>query len=277
MRPEAKREAAQYLLQDYSVSRSRACLVLRLNRSTFDYGPKVFSSEEVRLRDRMRELARDNRRYGLPRIHYLLKREKLVSNKKRTERIYREEKLQLKHRKRKKLGSVIRIARPRASFPNEVWSMDFVHDRRESGRSLRMLTIVDDLTKESPGILVASSISGVDATEFLDSLAVLPRRFRLDNGTEWTSRAFLDWAYTRGIEIEFIRPGKPTENAYIESFNSRLRDECLNEHVFFSLEDAHMKINSWRRKYNEERPHSSLGMKTPKEFAEELKAVLLAN
>ena len=156
-----------------------------------------------------------------------------------------------------------------ATKPNEIWSFDFVSDRTETDRKLKTLTIVDDCSKKSPGLLAAYSITSADVTDFFDSLAKLPKKLRCDNGPEMTSRHFLDWAHKRGIEIEYIQPGKPIQNAYVESFNSRLRDECLNEEVFLDLEDAKRKIEKWRRYYNEKRPHTSLGFKTPKQFEEE--------
>jgi putative transposase len=261
-------------MDEFEVSCSRACEVLSLNRSTYDYKAIAEAEEDIKLRSRMKELACEHRRYGLPRIHYFLHRERLVINVKRTRRIYCEEKLQLKHRKRKKRGSIVRIELPKATTPQEVYSMDFVHDNLETGRRIRTLNIVDDFTKECIGILVDKSISGEKVSSYLEFLDRKPKRIRVDNGTEFTSCAFMDWAYKNDVQIEFIPPGKPTKNAYIESFNSRLRDECLNEHVFLDLEDARIKIEQWRQQYNEKRPHSTLGMKTPKEFANQYQAML---
>jgi len=147
--------------------------------------------------------------------------------------------------------------------------MDFVHDALETGHKLRTLTIVDDFSKRSPGLLVDRSISGLRVTRFLDEMPTLPKRIRCDNGPEFTSRAFLEWAYKRKVEIEFIAPGKPVQNCHIESFNSRFRDECLNERVFLNLRNAQDKIETWRLFYNRERPHTSLDFKTPNQFIEE--------
>lgn len=165
--------------------------------------------------------------------------------------------------------AVPRVPFEKAARPNEIWSFDFVSDRFESDRKLKALTIVDDCSKKSPGILAEYSIASKDVTNFFDSLEKLPRKLRCDNGPEMTSRHFLDWAYQRKIDVEYIDPGKPIQNAYIESFNSRIRDECLNEEVFLDLADAKAKIEKWRRYYNEKRPHTALDFKTPKEFEEE--------
>ena len=236
-------------------------------RSTHDYKPKLRPQDGV-LRDRLKELAAKHRRWGLPRLHSTLKKRGFVKNRKRTARIYAQEGLQVRRRRRKKLARVPRVERPKASRPNEVWSIDFVFDWLLTKRKLKCLTIVDDFTKESIGILVAHSISGIEVARFLDDLPAKPARIRSDNGPEFASTAFLAWIEDTKIDHEFITPGKPNENAFIESFNSRFRDECLNEHVFRDLEDAKRKIEEWRIEYNENHPHSSLGMKSPKEFAE---------
>ena len=266
-RPAAKRSALQRIVAEHGVSQRRACQIVSLNRSTHTYRKCEDNDGAVRIR--MKELATKYRRFGLPRPHFLLQREGLVVNHKRTERIYRDMKLQLKNRKRKKQGTVVRFPRPPARSLNEVWSMDFVHDALETGHKLRTLTIVDDFSKRSPGLLVDRSISGLRVTRFLDEMPTLPKRIRCDNGPEFTSRAFLEWAYKRKVEIEFIAPGKPVQNCHIESFNSRFRDECLNERVFLNLRDAQDKIETWRLFYNRERPHTSLDFKTPNQFIEE--------
>jgi len=164
---------------------------------------------------------------------------------------------------------VTRTPFSKATEPNEIWSFDFVSDQTESKRKLKTLTIVDDCSKKSPGLLVDYSITSINVTDFFDCLPNLPNKIRCDNGPEMTSRHFLDWAHKRNIEIEYIEPGKPVQNAYVESFNSRFRDECLNEEVFMDLADAKKKIEKWRRYYNEKRPHTSLKFKTPKQFEEE--------
>ena len=165
--------------------------------------------------------------------------------------------------------TVVRTPFAKAKEPNEIWSFDFVSDRTEAQRKLKTLTIVDDYSKLSPGLFAEYSITSKDMTEYFDSIPKLPRKVRCDNGPEMASQHFLDWAHRRGIEIEYIEPGKPIQNAYIESFNSRFRDECLNEEIFLDLADAKKKIEKWRRYYNEKRPHTSLNFKTPKQFEEE--------
>lgn len=203
----------------------------------------------------------------------LLRREGFTDNHKRIERVYREEGLQVKQRKRKR---TCRSARARKvdcpTQVNERWSMDFVHDYLEGGRRLRCLTIVDDFTRECPHIEVATSISGDRVARVLDYLAWargLPEEIVVDNGPEFTGLAMDQWAHQHGVALHFIEPGKPMQNAYIESFNGSFRDECLNEHWFPDLADARKKIEDWRVKYNTFRPHSSLGQMTPEEFAEQ--------
>lgn len=163
------------------------------------------------------------------------------------------------------------MPRPKATGINDVWSFDFVMDRVSNGRRLKCLTIVDDFSKKSPGILAGYSITSLKLTRYLDSLGDLPKGLRCDNGPEMSSREFLDWAYKRGVEVEYIQPGKPIQNAYIESFNSRFREECLNEYVFTDLENAQKRIETWRRHYNEERPHTSIDFMTPIEFERQWK------
>ena len=182
--------------------------------------------------------------------------------------------LQIGRRKRKKLGSMTRTPMTKATSPNHAWAIDFMYDYVESGRRLKVLTVLDEYSRVSPGLLVDHSIRGLDVAAYLDHLAegVYPKIIRVDQGTEFTSRAMLDWSYRHGIELEFTRVRKP--NQMIESLNSRIRDECLNEHVFFSLEDARSKIDEWHWDYNNFNPHSSLGMRTPAEFAKGPEIVL---
>jgi putative transposase len=262
-----KRLAALHLIEHHEVSERRAAQVLGLQRSTQRYKPHPRDDEH--LIKRMKQLATEHRRFGLPRLHYLLRREGAVKARSRTARVYRAQGLQLKNRKRKKMLKVTRAPFKKATAPNEIWSFDFVSDQTESNRRLKSLTIVDDCSKKSPGILVDYSITSKDLTDFFDSLKNLPNKLRMDNGPEMSSRHFLDWAHKRGIELEYIEPGKPIQNAYVESFNSRFRDECLNEEIFLDLADAKKKIEKWRRQYNEIRPHTSLNFKTPQQFEEE--------
>lgn len=254
--------------QDTAVlSERRACRFLGVHRSLVRY--RSCRPPETELRERLRELAEQHPSWGSPRLTWLLRREGLVVNHKKVERLYREEGLMVKRRRRK------RVARPRIEMPvprraNEQWSMDFMRDQLAGGRVFRLLTVVDHYTRESPVIEVDLSLPGGRVAQVLDRVAKrrgLPRSIRLDNGPEFTGRALDEWAHLRGVKLEFIRPGKPVENAFIESFNGRLREECLNQHWFLDLEDARRTIEAWRIRYNTNRPHSGLGGQTPAEFA----------
>lgn len=220
-------------------------------------------------RARLKELASQRRRFGSPRLHVLLRREGKIVNHKRVERIYREEGLSLRKRKKKRQTAALRIVLPTPTQPNKRWSMDFVSDQLSDGRKFRSLTIVDDCSRESPAIEVDTSLPGKRVTRVLDRLADtrgLPDAIVVDNGPEFSGSELDSWAHQRGVKLCFIRPGKPVENVYIESFNGKFRDECLNEHWFTSLKDAQEKIEAWRKDYNRNRPHSSLGNLTPDEF-----------
>lgn len=250
-------------------SERRACRLVQLPRSTKRY--KKHRAEPPGLRQRLRELADERRRYGYRRLHYLLRREGYRANKKQTYRIYREERLSLRVRKRKRLVAAVRVPMPEPTVANERWSMDFVSDQLgPTGRRIRCLTIVDDFTKESPAIETDTSLPGsrvVRVLERLEILTGLPKVIVVDNGPEFTGQALDQWAHAKGVRIQHIRPGKPVENAFIESFNGKFRDECLNENWFTSLEVAKETIERWRVDYNRYRPHSSLGGLTPEEFA----------
>jgi putative transposase len=264
---DSQKKSASYLVAKYEASVRRVAKALGLNRSTMSY--RARKSKDAELERRMIELSSKHRRFGLPRIHFLLKREGLVVSKHRTARLYNKLRLQLKNRKRVKQMAVTRVPHNKATTPNEIWSFDFVFDRFENNRSLKCLTIVDDCTKKTPGLLVEHSITARMLIDFFNQQPHLPQKLRCDNGPEMSSREFMSWAYKQNIAIEYTQPGKPVQNAYIESFNSRFRDECLNEELFHDLNDAKKKIEKWRRFYNEERPHSSIGMKTPKAFEDE--------
>ena len=229
------------LRNEHHRSVSRACNTVGISRSGFRFIPKR-AQADAELRSKVKEMTSRFRRWGLPRLHDRLRKEGHVINKKRTARIYREEGLQVRKRRRKRLSRMPKVVRPKESRPNEVWSIDFVHDWIMTKRKLKCLTIVDDFTKESVGILSGHSISGDAVSRFLSSLGVVPQRLRSDSGPEFQSNAFRAWIESTDIEHEFITPGKPNENAFIESFNSRFRDECLNEHVFRDLDDARRKI-----------------------------------
>jgi len=190
-------------------------------------------------------------------------------NHKRTERIYRQEGLILRIRRRKKLSSLLRAEMPKPNYPNHIWSMDFMRDSLSDGRAIKVLSIVDEYTRKCFRIEIDTSINGVRVTRALTEISqigALPEIIIIDNGPEFIGKALDAWAYQRGVKLAFIRPGRPVENAYIESFNGRFRDECLNENWFLSLEHARRIIEKWRIDYNNERPHSSLGYLTPEEF-----------
>lgn len=217
----------------------------------------------------MRELAEQRKRFGCRRLHTLLKREGLVINKKRTERIYREEKLTIRVRRRRKGASEGRGELPKGNRPNQLWAMDFLHDALHTGRKFRLLPIIDTYTKECFWIEADTSIGGPRVTQVLTRVSAihgLPEQIVVDNGPEFISNTVDAWAYARGIKLQFIRPGKPVDNCYMESFNGRFRDECLNENWFMSLEQVRNIVEAWRVDYNQARPHSSLGDLTPAEF-----------
>jgi len=220
---------------------------------------------------RLRDLAASRRRFGYRRLCVLLRREGWKVNHKRVYRIYREEGLEVRTKKRRKRPSHLRLVMPPAEGPNERWSMDFVADRLENGRQFRVLTVVDHFSRECPLLEAGMSMTGKNVARALERLSFhhpLPKVITVDNGTEFFSKAMDSWAYRRGVQLEFIRPGRPVENAFIESFNGRLRDECLNGSLFFSIEDARRKLEDWRVDYNTVRPHSSLGDRSPSELLE---------
>jgi putative transposase len=221
------------------------------------------------LRKRMRELADARRRFGCRRLHVLLKREHVVINHKRTERIYKEENLSLRVRRRKKTASHGRVVIKEAEGINEFWAMDFLHDSLFDGRRTRVLAIIDMFTRECLRLEVDTSIRGqrvVTALSKIASTRGLPENIIVDNGPEFISNVLDAWAYERGVKLHFIRPGKPVDNAYMESFNGKFRDECLNQNWFMSLGHARQVIEEWRVDYNMVRPHSSLDDMTPIEF-----------
>lgn len=264
---------AQYLQTSHRVSERRACQVLRASRSSCRY--VGVGDEQAALRMRLRDLAAARVSYGYQRLYLLLRREGWMVNHKRVYRLYRQEGLCMRAKKpRRHVSCQKREIRPTAVRRDERWSLDFMHDELVDGRRLRVLTLVDHFTRESPALVVDLSIGGHRVVQTLGYLALQGRRpktIAVDNGTEFTSKVFDQWAYLNGVALDFSRPGKPTDNALIESFNARLRAECLNENWFLSLEDAQEKIEAWRRHYNTERPHSALGNRSPHEFLEAVK------
>ena len=242
--------------------------MVNISVSAYRYRPKKDNDDA--LRHRLCELAGQRKRFGSPRLHIMLKRENLVVNHKRTERIYREEGLALRRKRRRKSAAGIRIVLPMAMRPNEHWSMDFVSDSIITGQRFRALTIIDNYSRECPVIEVDTSLGGARVVNVLDRLAEtrgLPEVITMDNGPEFAGKALDEWAYRKSVKLNFITPGKPVENAYAESFNGRLRDECLNTNWFLNLNHARNIIEDWRKDYNELRPHSSLKNMTPMEYA----------
>ena len=269
MTPAVQRDQVEQLQTAYRVSERRACSTLAFPRSTVRY--QSLADPQIALRLRLRDLATSRVAYGYRRLHILLRREGWQVNHKRVYRLYREEHLGMRKRPpRRRVACLKRDLRPVASMKNECWSMDFVSDQLYDGRRIRILTLVDNHTRESLALHVGQRVRGQEVVRVLERVADehgLPQAIRVDNGPEFISKDLDLWAYWNKVKLDFSRPGKPTDNAFIESFNGRFRMECLNEHWFMTLDDAGQKIEAWRRDYNEARPHSSLGNMTPAQFA----------
>lgn len=256
-----------------AISERRACELVGIYRSTLRY-TRQQSTETSTLRARIVELAQERRRFGYRRIHALLRREGQSVNHKRVYRLYSEANLAVKRRKRRKGIMMPREPLMLPTKRNEVWSMDFVMDALATGRRIKILTVVDDCTQEAIDLAVDFGISGHYVTRILDQAARFrgyPKAIRTDQGPEFTGKALDQWAYEHGIQLKLIQPGKPTQNAFIESINGKFRDECLNEHWFHTLSHARAVIRQWRIDYNQCRPHSRLGYKTPAEAATQLR------
>jgi len=268
--PEQRRTAVTHAMATAELSERQACRYTGFARSSQRY--RAHRPSRTELRERLHTLATLRPRWGYRRLYRLLRREGNVANKKLVQRVYREEGLAVRRRKRKRVA-IPRTPLPSPRGPNERWSMDFVSDALGDGRRFRALTIVDDFTRESPAIEVDTSLPGERVVRVLEQLAAtrgLPQAIVCDNGPEFRGEALDQWADRRGIALQFIQPGKPIQNAFAESFNGRLRDECLNESWFMSLADAQQTIEAWRIDYNVARPHSGLADRTPEEFAKEL-------
>lgn len=249
----------------------RSLRVVGMSASALRYQPRA--DRNGKLRERIVALAQRHRRYGVGMIHLKLRQAGELVNYKRVERLYRLEKLQVRRRRRKKVPAGERQPLIRPGAANEVWSADFVFDRIAAGRTLKCLVIVDDATHESIAVIVEHCMGGEHLTRVLDGICSQrgkPAVIRTDNGPEFCGKAMLTWAHRNGVALRLIDPGKPNQNAYVESFNGRLRDECLNEHWFMSLTHARSVIEAWRREYNEERPKRALGGLTPAEYARAL-------
>ena len=264
----SRREAARYLQESYRVSERRVGQVLSLSNSSLRYRSRRPAAEE--LRQRLREMAAERPRYGYQRLWALLRREGRVVNHKRVYRLYCEEGLKLRKRRRRAraLGERVPLSLPTKA--DERYSMDFMRDTLADGRVFRTLNIVDDYTRECLAIEVDTSLPGARVVRVLERLAAVgrqPLHIVVDNGPEFASKAVDQWAAKCGVHLRFIDPGKPMQNAYIESFNGKFRDECLSQHWFISLDEARSVSEEWRIDYNERRPHRSLQHQTPAEFA----------
>lgn len=257
-----------WAIQEKSYSQRRACALLGMAAKTYRYAPR--RTDDSAIRDRLRTLAAERRRFGYRRLHILLAREGMRLNRKKLYRLYREERLTVRKRggRKRALGTRAPLALPQGR--NQRWSLDFVADSLVDGRRFRILAVVDDFSRECLALVADTSLSGRRVARELDRIGAfrkLPCLIVSDNGTELTSNAILAWQQQRGVGWHYIAPGKPMQNGFVESFIGRLRDECLNEHLFSSLKDARRILEAWRIDYNTQRPHSSLQGLTPIEFA----------
>ncbi len=268
MTPAARFDAVRRAIADHGLSERRACRLLGVDRSSFQY--ERSGSDDAALRTRLRELANERRRFGYRRLAILLRREGRAVNLKRVYRLYKEERLMVRKRGGRKRALGTRAPATIPQGPNQRWSLDFVSDALDDGRRFRVLNVVDDLSRECLACVVDTSLSGTRVVRELETLLARrgkPLMIVSDNGTELVSHAVLRFSEATRIEWHYIAPGKPVQNAFVESFNGRLRDECLNEHVFSSLAEARRIIENWRVDYNTLRPHSSLGGLAPSMFA----------
>jgi putative transposase len=266
--PAARREAVAHLVEVHEMSERRACHVISADRSSIRY--RARRPDDAQLRSRLRQLAQQRRRFGYRRLHVLLKREGCEVKRKRIQRLYVEEKLQVRRRggRKRALGTRVPMAVP--DRPNARWSLDFAHDQMTDGRRFRILAVVDDCTRECLALVPDTSISGMRVARELDVITARrgrPASIVSDNGTELTSNAILGWADERSVAWHYIQPGKPVQNAFAESFIGRLRDELLNETLFRSIAHARRVLEAWRQDYNIDRPHSRLGWQSPIQYA----------
>jgi putative transposase len=263
---------ASWAQDRFQFSQRRACRALGVALSSVRY--RSVRPPQEPLRRRIREIASTRVSYGYRRVQVLLRREGWTVNLKRVLRLYREEGLCLRSKKPKRRRSAVpRIERPAGRVPNERWSMDFMSDALASGHRLRVLTVLDTCTRECVALEVATGFGGHQVAEVLTRVGVqrgLASVITVDHGTEFTSRALDHWAYRNHVQLDYIRPGKPTDNGFIESFNAAVRRECLSQHYFSSVDDARRVLEAWREEYNNLRPHSALGQKTPVQFHAEV-------
>lgn len=271
--PAARREAVAHLCRSYELSERRACAITTVDRSMVRYCSR--RPDDAVLRTRIRELAAERRRFGYRRLHVLLRREGWVVNRKRTQRLYREEGLMVQRRRGRKRATGTRAPLIGAAVPNARWSIDFIHDQMACGRRFRILNILDDVTKECLAAVADTSISGKRVARELTNLIAWrgkPELIVSDNGTEFTSNAMLAWMNEHQVAWHFIAPGKPMQNGICESFQGRLRDELLNETLFFGIDHARSVLARWVADFNGDRPHSALGYRTPAAYAAQLTA-----
>ncbi|MEQ9815472.1 MAG: IS3 family transposase [Azospirillaceae bacterium] len=265
LRPGRKITLVDAMRSEWSISIRRACAVIAFDPKTYRY--KSRRPGQAAVEQRIREICQTRVRFGYRRVHVLLRREGWAINQKKTYRIYREMGMQLRNKTpKRRVKAKLRDDRQLAVGPNDVWAMDFVHDQLATGRKLRVLTVIDTWSRYVPVLDPRFNYRGEDVVRTLEQVCRqtgYPKTIRVDQGSEFVSRDMDLWAYQHGVTLDFSRPGKPTDNAFIEAFNGRLRAECLNAHWFVSLADAAEKLEAWRRDYNEERPHGAIGNKVP--------------
>jgi len=260
------REDVAHIMEKHAMSERRACELMSMDRSSYRYRPRPDRNAE--LRERLMALAGERPRFGYRRLWLFLNNEAGPINCKRVERLYREAGLKVRRRLKKRFKSIA-PERPPLTRPNQEWAMDFVHDQLATGQRIRTLAVIDSFTRECLALEVDTSLPSVRVIRVLDEIAAqrpLPKVIRSDNGPEFTSRRFLSWSMEKQVRSTTIQPGKPTQNAHIESFNGRFRDECLNSNWFLNLNDARRKVQAWRLDYNTVRPHSSLAYRSPEKF-----------
>jgi putative transposase len=265
--PAMKRSIAGYLQEQHELSKRRACGLVGTATSVLRYCSKKDDSD---LKERMGQLATERPRFGYRRLHVLLQREGVVVNRKKTYRLYKQANLHLRPKKRKRITSSTRVTPDAATGLNQIWTMDFVHDNLGCGRTFRTLNIMDAYSREALAIEADTSINGKRVVRVLEQIVALrgkPQMIQVDNGSEFRGIDLDQWAYKNQVKLHFIQPGKPTQNGHIESFNGKLRDECLNQEWFTSLFHARCVLEAWKDDYNTVRPHSALDYKTPAQWA----------
>jgi putative transposase len=267
--PAQRRAAVTWLKERYGFSERRASRLVGIGRTSARYRPRRSSEGDEAVRARLRALATERPRFGYRRLQAVLRREEIVVNHKRVARLYRAEGLAVRRRSRKRIGGTGRGRPALPTRPNEQWGLDFVADALATGRRIRLLNVLDLFTREALAIEVDVSLPGARVVAVLERVAAergAPAELVLDNGPELTGRALDEWAVARGVRLRFIDPGKPSQNGFVESFNGRFRDECLDQMWFTSLADARAAVEGWRVDYNGSRPHSALGYRTPDEI-----------